>query len=44
MMKQGKPILRPLSAGMQDTYTDSELLALCQSELFRKAKRMDIRL
>ncbi|HPF87197.1 MAG TPA: hypothetical protein PK537_03965 [Candidatus Limiplasma sp.] len=43
-MKQGKPILRPLSAGMQDTYTDSELLALCQSELFRKAKRMDTRL
>jgi outer membrane lipopolysaccharide assembly protein LptE/RlpB len=40
-MKHKKAILRPLGPNMQDTYTRSELLALCESMLFTKAKRMD---
>ncbi len=40
-MKQSKHRLRPLGAGMQDTYTRGELLALCKSVLFTRARRMD---
>lgn len=40
MMKR-KTVLRPLGAGMQDTYTKAELLAVCEGELFTRAKRMD---
>ena len=41
MKKRDKHVPRPLSAGMQDTYTRSELLAICEGELFTKVKRID---
>ena len=41
MKKRDKRVPRPLSAEMQDTYTRSELLAICEGELFTKVKRMD---
>ncbi|MEG1776625.1 MAG: hypothetical protein RR367_08960 [Clostridia bacterium] len=40
-MKRQKIRLRPLSASMNDLYTKRELLAICEAELFARAKHMD---
>ncbi|NLO84734.1 MAG: hypothetical protein GX096_04790 [Clostridiales bacterium] len=40
MMKKRKT-LHPLGAGINDYYSQSELLAICEQELFAPAKRMD---
>ena len=41
-MKHSRETLRPISAGLEDTYTRAELLDACERQLFAKARRMDI--
>lgn len=40
-MRYQKIRLRPLGASMDDLYTKHELLAICETELFARAKHMD---
>lgn len=43
-MKKRKMVLRPLGVGLGDCYSRSELVALCEQELFASGKRMDTKL
>ncbi|MEG0902041.1 MAG: hypothetical protein RSG96_07965, partial [Clostridia bacterium] len=43
-MKRQKQILRPLGAGLDDCYSQSELFAACQQEIFANCKVMNTNL
>lgn len=41
-MKHTRESLRPIGAGLEDAYTQAELLDACERQLFAKARRMDV--